>query len=169
MEAGEACAVVESVKAASDVYAPLAGKVVETNQAVVDEPALVNGDAEGEGWFFRLELDDPAAFDALLDEDRLRRPSLRRTARDRTHCAELAALDAAGGFVARHIGPSEADDRGDAAQRSARRRLDDARRAGGAGGDPDRASALDLPPPVDEAGVLAELRGLAARNVPRSR
>jgi glycine cleavage system H protein len=66
---GEACAVVESVKAASDIYAPLSGKVVETNQAIIDEPALVNSDAEGEGWFFRLELDDTEAFDALLDED----------------------------------------------------------------------------------------------------
>ncbi len=67
VEAGEAVAVVESVKAASDVYAPLAGKVVEANQAVVDDPALVNGDPEGEGWLFRLELEDTAAFDALLD------------------------------------------------------------------------------------------------------
>ena len=67
VEAGEAAAVVESVKAASDVYAPLAGKVVEANQAVVDDPALVNGDPEGEGWLFRLELEDTAAFDALLD------------------------------------------------------------------------------------------------------
>ena len=68
VEAGEACAVVESVKAASDVYAPLAGKVVETNQAVVDEPALVNSDAQGEGWFFRLEIDDIEVFNTLLDE-----------------------------------------------------------------------------------------------------
>jgi glycine cleavage system H protein len=68
VEAGEACAVVESVKAASDLYAPLAGRVVETNQAIVDEPALVNSDAQGEGWFFRLEIDDAAAFNALLDE-----------------------------------------------------------------------------------------------------
>ena len=68
VEAGEACAVVESVKAASDVYAPLAGKVVETNQAVADEPALVNSDAQGEGWFFRLEIDDTEAFNGLLDE-----------------------------------------------------------------------------------------------------
>ena len=67
VEAGEAVAVVESVKAASDVYAPLAGKVVEANQAVVDDPALVNGDPEGEGWLFRLELEDTDAFDALLD------------------------------------------------------------------------------------------------------
>lgn len=68
VEAGEACAVVESVKAASDIYAPLAGKVVETNEAIVDEPALVNSDAQGEGWFFRLEIDDTDAFNALMDE-----------------------------------------------------------------------------------------------------
>ncbi|MDE2514393.1 MAG: glycine cleavage system protein GcvH [Rhodospirillales bacterium] len=65
---GEACAVVESVKAASDVYAPLSGKVVEINQAVIDDPALVNGDPMGGAWFFRLELDEPEAFDALMDE-----------------------------------------------------------------------------------------------------
>jgi glycine cleavage system H protein len=63
-----ACGVVESVKAASDVYAPLAGKVVEINQAIVDDPSLVNTEAEGEGWFFRVEIDDTDAFDALLDE-----------------------------------------------------------------------------------------------------
>jgi glycine cleavage system H protein len=68
VEAGEAVAVVESVKAASDIYAPLAGKVVETNEAIVDEPALVNSDAMGEGWFFRIEIDDAEAFNALLDE-----------------------------------------------------------------------------------------------------
>jgi len=68
VEAGEACAVVESVKAASDIYAPLAGKVGEVNQAIVDEPALVNGDPMGEAWFFKLEIDDTEAFNALLDE-----------------------------------------------------------------------------------------------------
>ena len=67
VEAGEACSVVESVKAASDVFAPLTGKVVETNQAVVDDPAVINGAPEGEGWLFRLEIDDPAALDALMD------------------------------------------------------------------------------------------------------
>ena len=67
--AGEACAVVESVKAASDIFAPLTGKVAETNSEIIDDPALVNSDAEGEGWFFRLEIDDTTAFDALLDED----------------------------------------------------------------------------------------------------
>jgi glycine cleavage system H protein len=63
----EACAVVESVKAASDVYAPLAGKVVETNPTIIENPSMVNSDAEGEGWFFRIELDDTATFDALMD------------------------------------------------------------------------------------------------------
>jgi glycine cleavage system H protein len=65
--ADEACAVVESVKAASDVYAPLTGKVVETNQSIIDDPSLVNSEAEGEGWFFRVELDDTDAFEALMD------------------------------------------------------------------------------------------------------
>jgi glycine cleavage system H protein len=64
---GEACAVVESVKAASDVYAPLAGRVVETNSAVVDDPALINRSAEDEAWFFKLRLADEADFAGLLD------------------------------------------------------------------------------------------------------
>ena len=64
----EAVAVVESVKAASDVYAPLSGRVTEVNAALVDDPALVNRDPAGEGWFFKLELPDPASFDALLDQ-----------------------------------------------------------------------------------------------------
>ena len=68
VEEGEAVAVVESVKAASDVYAPLAGKVVEHNQAITDDPALVNRDPAGDGWFFKIEPSDAAAFDALLDE-----------------------------------------------------------------------------------------------------
>jgi glycine cleavage system H protein len=65
--AGEACAVVESVKAASDVYAPLTGTVAETNQAIIDEPALVNSGAEGEGWFFKLRLADATAVNGLMD------------------------------------------------------------------------------------------------------
>ena len=65
---GEACAVVESVKAASDVYAPLAGRVTEANGDIVDDPALVNRAAHGDGWFFRMELSDPASFVALMDE-----------------------------------------------------------------------------------------------------
>ena len=66
--AEEAIAVVESVKAASDVYAPLAGKITETNAAIVDDPALINRDPAGAAWFFKIELADPAAFDALLDQ-----------------------------------------------------------------------------------------------------
>jgi glycine cleavage system H protein len=67
--AAEACAVVESVKAASDVYAPLAGKVVEVNETIVEDPSIVNSDAEGEGWFFRLELDNTDEFDELMDQE----------------------------------------------------------------------------------------------------
>ena len=65
---GEACAVVESVKAASDVYAPIAGRIVEVNAALAETPGLINSAPTGEGWFFRLEPKDPAAFAALLDE-----------------------------------------------------------------------------------------------------
>jgi glycine cleavage system H protein len=65
----EACAVVESVKAASDVYAPLAGTITEHNAALADDPALVNKDAEAGAWFFKLRLADRAAFDALLTAD----------------------------------------------------------------------------------------------------
>jgi len=65
---GEA-AVVESVKAASEVYAPVSGTVTEGNQAVVDEPSLVNTDPEGEGWFFRLTLSDAAELDALMSAE----------------------------------------------------------------------------------------------------
>lgn len=64
---GEACAVVESVKAASDVYAPLSGTVAEVNQAIVDEPAKVNEQAEAEGWFFKMRLQDPASVNELMD------------------------------------------------------------------------------------------------------
>ena len=60
---GETCAVVESVKAAADVFAPLAGKVVEINETIVEDPSIVNSDAEGEGWFFRIELDDTDSFE----------------------------------------------------------------------------------------------------------
>jgi glycine cleavage system H protein len=67
--ASEACAVVESVKAASDVYAPLAGKIAEINETIVEDPSIVNNDAEGEGWFFRMELDNTDDFEALMDQD----------------------------------------------------------------------------------------------------
>jgi glycine cleavage system H protein len=65
---GDDAAVVESVKAASEVYAPLAGEVVETNQAIIKDPALVNADPQGTGWFFKLRLNDVKAMDGLMDE-----------------------------------------------------------------------------------------------------
>jgi glycine cleavage system H protein len=65
---GQEAAVVESVKAASDVYAPVSGEVIEGNQAVADDPALVNSDPEGQGWFFKLKLSDPSELDGLMDE-----------------------------------------------------------------------------------------------------
>jgi glycine cleavage system H protein len=65
---GQEAAVVESVKAASDVYAPVSGEVTEGNPAVVDDPALINSDPEGEGWFFKLKLSDPGELDGLMDE-----------------------------------------------------------------------------------------------------
>ena len=65
---GGDAAVVESVKAASDVYAPASGEVIESNAALGDDPALVNRAAEGEGWFFKLRLSDPSELDGMMDE-----------------------------------------------------------------------------------------------------
>ena len=65
---GDGAAVVESVKAASDVFAPLAGDVVEVNQVIVEDPAVVNADPQGAGWFFKLRLEDAKAMDSLMDE-----------------------------------------------------------------------------------------------------
>lgn len=67
VKAGEACAVVESVKTASDVYAPVSGEVVAVNDAVAGNPALVNSDPFGEGWFFKLKLGKPDELAALLN------------------------------------------------------------------------------------------------------
>ena len=66
---GREAAVVESVKAASDVYAPVSGEVIDANGALEDDPALVNSAPERDGWFFRLTLSDPSELDALMDED----------------------------------------------------------------------------------------------------
>ena len=66
---GDACAVVESVKAASDVYAPLGGEIVEVNEALADSPETVNEDAFGEGWLFRLQPADIAEMAPLMDAD----------------------------------------------------------------------------------------------------
>src|SRR5262245_9548150 len=64
---GDAVAGVESVKAASDVYAPVAGEVVEVNAGLADKPALVNEDAEGQAWFFKVRIADAAELDVLMD------------------------------------------------------------------------------------------------------
>ena len=65
---GQEAAVVESVKAASDVDAPVSGEVIEGNPALADDPSLINSDPEGQGWFFKLKLDNPAELDGLMDE-----------------------------------------------------------------------------------------------------
>ena len=65
---GQEAAVVESVKAASDVYAPVSGEIIEGNSAVADDPSLINSDPEGEGWFFKLKLDNPGELEGLMDE-----------------------------------------------------------------------------------------------------
>ena len=65
---GDEAAVVESVKAASDVYAPVAGEVIEGNPALADDPALINRDPEGAGWFFKMTLADASELEGLMDE-----------------------------------------------------------------------------------------------------
>ncbi|HHH36088.1 MAG TPA: glycine cleavage system protein GcvH [Gammaproteobacteria bacterium] len=66
---GEECAVVESVKAASDVYSPVTGEVVEVNETLGDTPELINQDPYGEGWIMRIQLSNPAELEELMDAD----------------------------------------------------------------------------------------------------
>ncbi len=68
LKKAEAAAVVESVKAASDVYAPVTGEVLETNDALAGEPALVNSDAQGKAWFFKIKIADKNELGGLMDE-----------------------------------------------------------------------------------------------------
>jgi glycine cleavage system H protein len=68
VDQGEDCAVVESVKAASEVYAPITGEIIEGNEALEDDPALVNSSPEGDGWFFKMTIGDAAQLDNLMDE-----------------------------------------------------------------------------------------------------
>jgi glycine cleavage system H protein len=68
LERGKDAAVVESVKAASEVYAPIDGEVIEINTLLLDQPDTVNSDPQGEGWFFKVKLGDTTQLDALLDE-----------------------------------------------------------------------------------------------------
>ena len=67
VDQGDACAVVESVKAASDIYSPITGEVVAVNEDLEDDPGLVNGDPYGDGWLYALSPSDEAEMDALLD------------------------------------------------------------------------------------------------------
>jgi glycine cleavage system H protein len=69
VKAGDACAVVESVKTASDIYSPVSGEITEVNKAAADNPALVNTDPYGDGWFFKIKLADPAELNALLNPE----------------------------------------------------------------------------------------------------
>ena len=69
LEAEEDSAIVESVKAASDVYSPLSGEVIEVNEKLLDEPEIVNGSPYEEGWFFKIRLDDGSEFENLMTEE----------------------------------------------------------------------------------------------------
>src|SRR5580692_5598784 len=69
VKAGEACAVVESVKTASDIYAPVSGEILEANKVVVDDPALTNSAPFGNGWFFKIKLSNPAELSSLLSPE----------------------------------------------------------------------------------------------------
>ncbi len=66
---GDEVCVIESVKAASDILAPVEGEIVEVNEALVDNPGLVNEDPQGDAWFFRMKLDDMSVLDGLMSED----------------------------------------------------------------------------------------------------
>ena len=72
VKAGEACAVVESVKTASDIYSPVSGQILEVNKPVVDNPALVNTEPYGGGWFYKVKLSQPAELDKLLPPETYR-------------------------------------------------------------------------------------------------
>ena len=109
LKKAEAAAVVESVKAASDVYAPITGEVIEVNDALVAEPALVNSDAGGKAWFFKLKIADKGELGGLMDE-----AAYAQASRPEVICMMNAPLkprqnEAATTFVRRHIGPSPRD------------------------------------------------------------
>ena len=70
IKSGDACAVVESVKTASDIYSPVSGEILEANSAVVDDPALVNSEPFASGWFYKIKLSNPAELNALLSPDK---------------------------------------------------------------------------------------------------
>ena len=69
IEKGAEAAVVESVKAANEVYSPIGGEVIEVNEDLAEDPSKVNTDAEGEGWMYRVKMSDPSELDDLMDAD----------------------------------------------------------------------------------------------------
>ena len=73
VKAGDACAVVESVKTASDIYSPLSGEILEVNRLVVDDPALVNSEPHADGWFYKIKLSNPAELNALLSPEKYKK------------------------------------------------------------------------------------------------
>ncbi len=73
VKAGDACAVVESVKTASDIYSPVSGEVLEANRLVVDDPALVNSEPYDDGWFYKIKLSNPAELNALLSPEQYKK------------------------------------------------------------------------------------------------
>lgn len=73
LESGDEAAVVESVKAASDVFAPIGGTVAESNEALAEDPGLVNSSPEEDGWFFKLTIADPSELEGLMDESAYRK------------------------------------------------------------------------------------------------
>ena len=72
LNAGDEAAVIESVKAAAECRSPVSGTVIEVNTALADDPAMVNRDPTGAGWFYRIRVDDPAELDSLMDEEAYR-------------------------------------------------------------------------------------------------
>jgi len=70
VKAGDACAVVESVKTASDIYSPVSGEILETNKVVMDNPALVNSEPTAGGWHYKIKLSNPAELNALLSPEK---------------------------------------------------------------------------------------------------
>ena len=169
-EKGAPAAVVESCKAASDVYAPISGQIVETNESIVADPTIVNSDPLGNGWFFKLKIADPSEIDSLMDEKDLQGAArvkgiamqsnrLMRSSMDVTMAER--AFDPFS-FAQRHIGP-QADD--------VRRMLQvvnapslDALIDEAMPGDVRQTRPLSFGPALSEPELLAKMRGIASRN-----
>ena len=168
---GEVAGVVESVKAAADLYMPVTGEIVEVNEALRADPSLANTDPLGKGWFFKVHVADPAEFDQLMDQAGLRRAGQERLNRSPDSPQEfamlmsahkpLAELENASEFVARHIGIEAADEAhmlsviGAASRRALIEAIVPRSIV--------RAAPMALPAPLSEAQALAELKAIAGR------